>query len=205
MKRWVSISLGVYALVVLLPAWAGPANNPLGFYIGGGVGSSNIGEAGHYSCYGYYGCNSYWHNTGWKLFGGFRPIPFLGAQLEYTDFGHSNFGPYYYPPAYGGDIGAHAASAFAVGYLPLPLFMDLYAKAGVSALWSHADFSGYCGQGPSQVCVLGSRQDSTTAEFGYGGGFQWRFGLFAARLEYERIGTESHSPALLSADFAIVF
>jgi len=189
---------------VVQPASAGPDSNPLGFYLGGGIGSSNLGDTGYYSCYGYYGCSNYW-NTGWKLFGGFRPMPYLGAQLEYTDFGHSNFGPYYYPPVYGGDIGAHAASAFAVGYLPLPLSMDLYAKAGVSRLWSHADLNGYCGQGPSQVCAPGSAQDSTTTEFGYGGGFQWRFSMFAARLEYERIGTVSNSPALFSFDFAIVF
>lgn len=205
MKRSVSILLGVCAFVAVLPAWAGPANNPLGFYLGGGVGSSNLGDTDYYSCYGYYGCNNYWHDVGWKVFGGLRPIPFLGAQLEYTDFGHSNLGPYYYPSVYSGDIGAHAASAFAVGYLPLPLSMDLYAKAGASALWSHTDFAGYCGQGPSQVCTLGSQQDRTTAEFGYGGGLQWRFSMFAVRLEYERIGTESHSPALLSADLAILF
>ena len=205
MKRWVSILLGVCVSVAVLPAWAGPDNNPLAFYLGGGVGSSNLGNTGYYSCYGYYGCNNYWHDFGWKVFGGFRPIPFLGAQLEYTDFGHSNFGPYYNPPVYGGnDIGAHAASAFAVGYLPLPFFWDLYAKAGASALWSHADLAGYCGQGP-QVCALGSVQDRTTAEFGYGGGVQSRFGMVAVRLEYERIGTASNSPALLSADFAIFF
>ena len=204
MKRWVSILPGVCASVVVLPAWSGPYNNPLGFYLGGGIGSSNLGESGYYSCYGYYGC-SYWHNTGWKVFGGIRPTPFLGAQLEYTDFGHSSVGPYYYPPIYSGDIGAHAASAFAVGYLPLPYFMDLYAKVGASALWSHADFNGYCGQGFSQICATGSMQDSATAEFGYGGGFQWRFASFAVRLEYERIGTESHSPDLLSADFAFIF
>ena len=205
MKRSVSILLGVCTLVAVLPAWAGPDNNPLGFYLGAGVGSSNLGDTDYYSCYGYYGCNSYWHDFGWKVFGGFRPIPFLGAQLEYTDFGHNNFGSYYYSPGNSGDISAHAASGFAVGYVPLPLSMDLYGKAGASALWSHSNFYGYCGQGSSQVCVPGSLQDRTTAEFGYGGGVQWRFGMFAVRVEYERIGTESHSPALLSGDFAIVF
>jgi len=57
----------------------------------------------------------------------------------------------------------------------------------------------------SLVVVPPLIQDRTTTEFGYGGGFQWRFSMFAVRFEYERIGTQSHSPALLSGDFAFIF
>jgi Outer membrane protein beta-barrel domain len=213
MKRWISILLGVCALAAALPASAGPTNNPLGFYLGAGVGASNIGQDYNYSsCYGYYysyyGCND-WNTTGWKVFGGLRPIPFLGAQLEYTDFGSLDFNPYR-TGGLAGNVGAHAASAFALAYLPLPLFMDLYAKAGVSRLASHTDVypvPGACGPGPGPVCsaLPYTFQDRTTTEFGYGGGFQWRFSMFAIRFEYERIGTQSHSPALLSGDFAIIF
>jgi hypothetical protein len=212
MKRWGSI-LGVCALAAVLPAWADEASNPLGFYLGGGVGTASVGQGTYsgysYGCYGYsYGGCDYWHDTGWKVFGGLRPIPFLGAQLEYTDFGSANVNPYA-TGGLAGDVSSHAASAFALGYLPLPLFLDLYAKAGVSQLWTHENLYGVGCSPPNQAgtCTPAAPffQDRNTTEFGYGGGLQWRFGMFAIRLEYERIGTQSHAPDLLSGDFAIIF
>jgi hypothetical protein len=214
MKRWGSIFLGVFALAAVLPAWADETSNPLGFYLGGGVGTASVGEGTYsgyyYGCYGYsYGGCDYWHDTGWKVFGGIRPIPFLGAQLEYTNFGNADLNPYA-TGGLAGDVSAHAASAFALGYLPLPLFLDLYAKAGVSQLWTHDNLYGVGCAAPYQpggTCTPAAPffQDRNTTEFGYGGGLQWRFGMFAVRLEYERIGTQARSPDLLSGDFAIVF
>jgi hypothetical protein len=65
-------------------AWAA---NPLGAYIGAGAGVSNVGNDNYYN-YGYNG--GYGNEFAWKGMIGIRPIAFVGAELEYIDFGSSN-------------------------------------------------------------------------------------------------------------------
>src|ERR1700679_2672179 len=61
--------------------------NPLGFYVGAGVGESTVrsGKQGD-------GLRGERNDSefAWKLIAGVRPIPFVGAEFEYTDFGHPN-------------------------------------------------------------------------------------------------------------------
>ena len=61
------------------------------------------------------------NNTAWKAFVGVKPLPFLGVEADYMDlgsesrrFGFSGFSDR-------GHADAHAFSAFAVGFLPIPL------------------------------------------------------------------------------------
>ena len=116
------------------------AANPLGAYIGAGVGVSNVGNDNYYNYnYGYNG--GYGNEVAWKGMIGIRPIAFVGAELEYIDFGSSNgqngcygygcgYGNYYYstPSSH-----PKATVLYGVGYLPLP-FLDVYGKLGVARL-----------------------------------------------------------------------
>ena len=59
--------------------------NPLGFYIAGSAGRSDVRtslpaveSAGEFAQ----------SSTGWKAALGMRPIPLLAAEVEYIDFGH---------------------------------------------------------------------------------------------------------------------
>src|SRR5712671_2447865 len=61
------------------------------------------------------------NNTAWKAFVGVRPLPFLGVEANYMDLGSESrrfgFGGF----SERGHVDAHAFSAFAVGFVPLPL------------------------------------------------------------------------------------
>jgi hypothetical protein len=63
-----------------------------------------------------------------------RPLRFLGVEFAHTDFGKVSA-----PPAlfayFNANSQQNAATAFAVGYLPLPApYLDLYAKVGAARL-----------------------------------------------------------------------
>ena len=73
------------AIGVATPALA---DNPLGAYVGVGVGQSNVGSNNYYD-YGYYG-GYHDHDAAWKVIAGIRPLSILGAELEYIDFGSGN-------------------------------------------------------------------------------------------------------------------
>ena len=69
--------------------------------------------------------------------------------------------------------------AYAVGFLPIPALVDLYAKAGL-VRWET--------EGQRRQASFDFDDDGT--EFGYGAGAQVRFGSLAARLEYEQFDVE---------------
>ncbi len=116
------------------------------------------------------------NNTAWKAFAGIRPLPFLGAEANYMDLGSESRRFGFNGLSYGGRVDAHAFSAFAVGFLPLPLpFLDVFGKAG-AARWSlngHTD---------SSLFAI----DDHGTDFAWGGGAQAHFGPLGVRLEYEQ-------------------
>jgi len=116
------------------------------------------------------------NNTAWKAFVGVRPIPFLGVEANYMDLGTQsrNFGfDGYYDR---GHVDAHAFSAFAVGFVPLPLpFVDVFGKAG-AARWN---FNGHT---DSSLFAI----DDHGTNFAWGGGAQAHWGPLGLRLEYEQ-------------------
>ena len=112
-------------LCALLAASAGArADDLLGLYVGAGVGQSQLKQ-------------DYWqidsHTTGWKLLAGWRPLSFVGAELDYADLGSKSVN-------YLGSFGftqvstkARATSLYAVGYLPVPApWLSLYLKGGAT-------------------------------------------------------------------------
>ena len=114
------------------------ADNLLGAYVGAGIGQSNVGSNDYYD-YGYYG-GYHDHDVAWKAILGIRPLPIVGAEVEYIDFGSGNGNSGYYGSSYFySNASSHpkATVLYGIGYLPLPLpFLDVYGKAGVARLQS---------------------------------------------------------------------
>lgn len=166
--------------------------NPLGLYIGAGAGPAS-------DAYTRFGAGQ---DTaiGWKVDAGLRPLPFLGAELEYIDFGNASFSGSHGPldSAFIGRAHATAEGLFAVGYLPIPLStVDVFAKLGVEQVRTSGDgtASALPGQGIASESLRISGSESSAA---YGAGVQLRLRSLALRAEYERTDTSFGHPALLS-------
>lgn len=205
-------SLASAALLGLVVCTSARAENPLGAYVGAGIGKAN-------SQYGFFndglpGADNFNGNQfGWNAVIGIRPISLVGAELEYLDFGNARQGPssiMVYPSGggsqsedfYGATGHARAAAGFAVGYLPLPLpWVDVFGKLGVAHLWTPYSLSGYV---PLLGPVAISESNSST-RLAYGGGAQFRLGAFAVRAEYERISYPTGDPNLLSLGLTWTF
>lgn len=191
--------------------------DPLGFYVGAGVGASHIRQDFFDNAAG--GARSPTADRlGWKLFAGLRPLSYFGGQLEYVDFGAARLGPAFVVTEngipllpdefYGSHSDAKAAAVFAVGYLPLRRF-DLYGRLGVTHLWTHLSSAGNypnsCIVNPTlNTCVPIGRvsfsQTNNDNGLGYGVGVQARFGLLAIRTEYQRISSPVGDPSHASID-----
>jgi len=193
--------------------------DPLGFYIGAGVGHSqvrndlNFGDFGVPALSGPFSVND--STTGWKLMAGIRPLSFLGAEVAYVDFGSVSRAASI--PATPTQIGINAtatshpkaAELFAVGYLPIPLpYLDVFAKAGVAQLKSDVratpqvicqlnDPACY-GATPFPIIVNPYSASGSSAHLAYGAGAQLKFKGFTMRAEYERISVGSGDVNLLS-------
>lgn len=175
----------------LIVSTTASADELLGLYFGAGVGQSTLRQD-------YYQINA--HVTGWKLMAGWRPLSSLGVELEYADLGSKNV-TYVNP---GGtsriSTSAKATSLFAVGYLPLPEpWLDIYGKVGAARVQSDASDSVLCG-----VC-LPTSNDTTSTRFAFGAGAQFKFGLPAVRLEYERYTASQGDEALISLAVTVNF
>jgi len=203
------LSAGFLALIGIgaaAIAAAGPLDNPAGFYVGAGVGASNIGSDG----YGYDGYYAYNHEeTAWKLIAGVRPIAPVGAELEYVDFGRAYDYPSYAYDGYqfdGQNTASKATMLFAIGYLPLPIpFLDIYGKAGVARL--QQDSTTYY-QPCIQTDCIGTaayRSNDWSTDFAYGVGVQTKWLGLAVRAEYERIDASGRDPDALTVSATWTF
>ena len=180
--------------------------NPLGFYVGAGVGESQIrSDDSYYGYPGYYNDNQF----AWQGVIGIRPISVVGLEATYIDFGqpYRHRGYYDYNVS-GSDSHPTAPALFAVGYLPIPIpFIDIFAKAGAARLATNlTDFVPQpCPQnGPCPYFVPTDRRKVTDTRFAYGAGVQSKFpfGLIV-RGEYTRISSQYGDPDafLVSAMF----
>ena len=150
-----------------------------GFYIGAGAVQSEYGLANPGAALPFDDSTS-----GHKLIAGWRPLDSFGVEVNYVDHGDATVPSgivclqfSILPCPASTSLTAETLSAFAVGYLDLPL-VDLFAKVGVSS-WK---FDGHS-IGPF-VPVF--RVNESGADLAYGAGIQVRFGSLGARLEYER-------------------
>ncbi|MGH8220318.1 MAG: outer membrane beta-barrel protein [Steroidobacteraceae bacterium] len=207
---------------ISLMACAGAANaqsgwSPLGFYVGAGLGDATPQGTVPGA---FVGCSASGHQLGWDAFGGIRPIPWMGAEVQYLDFGHTRLGPS--SPAvcsgltvageqpdilYGGEQQSRAVAAFAVGYLPLPWqspWLDLFGKVGAAQTWTSAHYSviySHLVCAGTSCPMVGPPMSTFTSHetyLAYGGGLQVHFGSFAVRAEYVTLDSKFGNPALLS-------
>lgn len=214
MNRLSAALLAVLGASAVGTATQARADNLLGAYVGVGVGQSNVGSNNAYD-YGYYG-GYHDHNATWKVMAGIRPLPIVGAEVEYIDFGTGNgdsgfYGNnYYYSNA---TSHPKATVLYGVGYLPLPLpFLDVYGKLGVARLQN--DITTYVNPG-APTCPAGStcgsnnsysyRTDQTDTRVAYGAGLQAKWQDFAFRAEYERISSQFGDPAAVTVGVTWTF
>jgi hypothetical protein len=195
-------------LVLALASQNASASDLLGLYVGGSVGQSEVAETV---------ANPIVANpeivhvpvpksatfkedhTAFKVMVGLRPLPLLGAELSYMDFGHPA-GSLFAKPA---DASMRGESAFGVVYLPIPM-VDVFVKAGAAHIQSTV--TGFAPNGiPDNICVVGVpcgtspiRQDRNSTNFASGGGVQFKFDVWAVRAEYERFNFAGQSPYLAS-------
>jgi opacity protein-like surface antigen len=172
--------------------------NPAGIYFGAGVGESTIrSDNPGFGLPGYFND----HQTAWKGIIGVRPIPYVGAEFEYIDFGQpgNHGGGFSNTAANGLDTNPRAPVLFAVGYVPIPLpYVDIFGKLGVARLT--LDETQYIGVGcaPGTTCqnytAIG-RTDITQTRLAYGAGVSSKLPLgFTVRAEYERISSPFGDP-----------
>jgi opacity protein-like surface antigen len=195
-------ALALFTLAAAGTAFAAP--HPLGLYVGGSLGASQIQSFAPSA-----GSPSFLldkNTTGWKVLVGIRPTHALGLELNYIDFGTAHLGPIgelYHANAYN-----TAVAGFLVGYFPLPFKrFDLFGKLGAAELRSHGDSIGNypntCISNPvTQTCdpvgVASASETHDKSALAYGVGAQWRFGSLGVRAEYERIHNSQNEPDLLS-------
>jgi OmpA-OmpF porin, OOP family len=203
----ISVTLpAIMAVCACAASTSALADDPVGFYLGAGVGYSTVrSDDPAYGLPGYFND----HQTAWKVIAGIRPIPVVGAEAEYIDFGHPDhdFGASGYAN-YGLDSHPRAAALFGVGYLPLPVpFFDVFAKAGIARLQTDVTtVVGSCT--PSSTCVnepVFYRQNQTDNRFAYGVGLQSKAWGFAFRAEYERISSQFGDPDALTVSATWTF
>jgi hypothetical protein len=207
--RPVEVLLAAGLCCVAAPAFA---DDPLGFYIGAGIGESTVN--GGNDGYGY-GPDGYYlghHDFAWKVIAGLRPISIVGAEVEYIDFGHPGngngfYGGYGYSSA---ESHPRALAAFGVGHLPLPLpFLDIFGKLGVAHLRTEVSGYAYAECGPGAACPAGNLLPGTAyltpfsqsrwdTRFAYGAGIQSSVFGVDLRAEYERISSPFGDPDLFS-------
>jgi opacity protein-like surface antigen len=169
------------------------AADPLGLYLGGSVGQSQVeaDSGGNIaSPYDHFRAN----HSAYKITVGLRPLPFFGAELSYVDLGHPG-GAVAGAPA---DVSESGTAAFAMLYLPVPV-IDLYAKAGVARLQSTVNGNTF--EACAEVCLptlVPFRVERTDTGFAGGLGAQLKFGAWAVRAEYEVFSAAGRNPALAS-------
>jgi opacity protein-like surface antigen len=182
------------------------AENPLGAYIGAGVGESDVradtrifSNDGHFDE----------HHGAWKAVAGIRPISPLGVELEYIDFGNPTTKPTNTSLGAATGAGAKAITIFGLGYLPLPVpFLDLYGKLGIARLHSTSTAIGpipFCPASFTPCLTPILSQSDWSTNFAYGAGVQGKIGVLAVRAEYERIDASAGNPDILSVGVTWTF
>ena len=171
-----------------------------GIYVGGGIVQSEYGLENPLDAQPFDD-----ETSGYKVIVGWRPLDSFGVEANYVDHRNATVPSgivciqfITVPCPTSTSLTAETASAFAVGYLDLPL-VDLFVKAGVNS-WK---FDGHSIEG----IVPAFRINEDGTDLAWGAGVQARFGSLGARLEYERfyiIGDEALGTISLSLTYTFL-
>jgi hypothetical protein len=194
----------VLGIMCLQPAFG--SSDPFGLYAGIGVGRSTLGNS--FEVLDPSDSTPFAQSElGGKALIGVRPIPWVGAELEYIDFGTSRAGSQ--PAAIvngfnngqflGGSAAERAGALFAVGYLPLPPgWPEFFGKVGFARLWGTYSYTGdYNIVTPTGTIfsAVYTRQTADSRGLAFGAGVQMHLGGLALRAEYERVdGSQTDGP-----------
>jgi OmpA-like transmembrane domain len=209
LSQLVALTAGIWL------AWP-VAADPLGLYLGGGVGRSDV-AIDRFPASASDPVSFVRHATGWKALAGLRPLPWLGAEIEYVDLGHPSEVLSGAGTAADHGIPSSArvqgAAAFVVAYLPLPLpLLDIYGKLGASRLRMNGDTSATgivgvdtCYFDPDALGCRAFHDHRETSHAAWGAGAQLRLLNLALRAEYERFGSGDERPAMTSVSLTWSF
>jgi hypothetical protein len=166
------------------------AADPLSLYVGGGIGQSSVRDdrvafTSPFVVPQIYDFDQ--HHTAWKVMLGVHPIPVLGAELEYLDFGDPSVNSTFKGFPLQADAQVKGPALFAVGYLPLPLpLLDLYGKVGLAHLQTRVAASnvGHPICAPDLACpdivwipgVYHANETHSSLAYGAGERTEWRPG-----------------------------
>jgi OOP family OmpA-OmpF porin len=168
--------LTLIALALLATPAAAAEKN--GFSLGAGISSSTIGVEGMYDELDTGDFEE--SDTGFKVFGGFRFLTFVGIEAGYVDFGSPTDSTGSGDSVQDIEVSLSGYDVAAVGYLPLGP-VDIFAKAGM--FWWNADVQEMLEQYSSDDL------DSGSDPF-YGIGVGVWLGHFNIRAEYELFDVE---------------
>ena len=184
------------ALVASLPAKAG--DEP-GAYIGAAIGEGWVKTSNDFLPGNGNEPFSESHNA-YQLMAGVRPIPLLGAELAYFDFGHPH--QVLSTGVVGSaDVRMKGSAAFGVLYLPVPV-VNIYLKGGLARIQTNANVTGTqlgvgaCALGHPDCGRFAGQNSATIARFAGGVGAQFKLGSWALRAEYESFNAAGKNPSL---------
>ena len=195
--HWTSLGLvACLALVASLPAKAGDG---LGAYIGAAVGEGWVKTSNGFLPGMGAGPFSESHSA-YQLMAGVRPIPLLGAELAYVDFGHPH--QMLSTGVVGSaDVRMKGSAAFGVLYLPVPV-VNIYLKSGLARIQTSANVTGTqlgvggCAMGHPDCGRFAGQNSATVTRFAGGVGAQFKLGSWALRAEYASFSAAGENPSL---------
>src|SRR5215831_7071413 len=139
------------AIAVSGACGAARAADPFGFYVGAGGGHAEVRSNSDFSVFGPFATGRFdvaSSTNGWKAILGLKPLPLIGIEAEYLDFG-SISGSRGIPatatqPGINATahVSARAPAVFALLYLPIPApVLDVFLKAGAAELKTRVNAS----------------------------------------------------------------
>ena len=204
------VALGAALAFGVLAARPAAALDLLGAYVGGAVGQARV-EAGGFtnplpsSVPSLHSLDK--NHSAFQVTLGVRPLPVIGAEIDYFDLGRASGGlgssqslPIGYLST--ADVHMTGEAAFAVLYLPIPV-VDVYAKVGLARITAtgtatvHLTGAVLCPiSAPNCSFSTPYRETSTSGAAGIGA--ELKLGSWAVRAEYERFSAAGEHPSLIS-------
>ena len=198
-RTYAGISLLILAMFALLaqPGGTAIAADSPDLYVGAAIGESHVQSKTSLVLGDLFPTNQTdeidRRHVAFKVMLGARPIPWVGGEIEYIDFGKPRGALFGYPA----NASLRGPAAFGVLYMPVPV-VDLYLKAGIAHLESTVNGSA-CSPCACAICTFTFQADRTNTTGAAGVGVQYRIGSWAVRAEYEGFSAAGGKPSLLSA------
>jgi OOP family OmpA-OmpF porin len=151
------------------------AQDDAGFYVGGGIGQSELKDACDGDGLTVTDCDD--TDTAWKLFAGYSFNKYFAVEGGYIDFGEASLTGTELGIPFSATAEAWGITAHAVGALPIWEGFSIIGRAG--AVFWNVD---------TEVSALGltASEDDDGISLAVGAGVQWMFGRnFGIRAEYE--------------------